>query len=47
MVVVFIASRVIVLDPEAERDLGEVGPDEVLIREASGQIRKVPRDRPT
>lgn len=45
-VVVFIAARVIVLGPEGELDLGEVGPDEVLIREPGGRIRKVPRDRP-
>ncbi len=45
-VVVFIGSRVIVLEPEGERDLGEVAPDEVLIRSPEGHIRKAPRVRP-
>ena len=42
-VVVFIEKRVIVLRPEGEEDLGEVAPDEVLIRDETGRIRKVPR----
>jgi len=42
-VVVFVGSRVIVLRAEGELDLGIVGPDEVLIAEGQGIIKKIPR----
>jgi len=41
--VVFIEKRVIVLRPEGEEDLGMVAPDEVLVSDEAGRIRKVPR----
>ena len=43
-VVVFIEKRVIVLRPEGEEDLGVVAPDEILISDETGRIRKVPRE---
>jgi hypothetical protein len=42
-VVVFIEQQVIVLLPDGEEDLGVVAPDEVLIRDEAGRIRKIPR----
>jgi len=42
-VVVFIEKRVIVLRPGGEEDLGVIAPDEVLLRDEKGLIRKIPR----
>jgi len=42
-VVVFVGSRVIVLKPEGELDLGIVAPDEVLIQDDRGNITKIRR----
>lgn len=41
--VVFIEKRVIVLRPEGEEDLGVVAPDEILVSDEKGRIRKVSR----
>ncbi len=41
--VVFIEKRVIVLRPEGEEDLGLVAPDELLVSDEAGRIRKVQR----
>lgn len=42
-VAVFVEKRVIVLLPDGEHDLGVIGPDEVVIRDEHGHIRKVLR----
>lgn len=42
--VVFIEKRVIVLRPEGEEDLGVIAPDEVLVSDEAGRIRKIPRE---
>lgn len=42
-VVVFIEKRVIILRDGGEEDLGVIAPDEVLVSDGRGRIRKVPR----
>lgn len=42
--VVFIGKRVIVLRPEGEEDLGVIAPDEVLVSDAQGRIKKISRE---
>jgi hypothetical protein len=44
-VAVFVEKRVIVLLPDGEQDLGVIGPDEVVIKDETGRIRKVPRNK--
>ena len=41
--VVFIEKRVIVLRPEGEEDFGVVAPEEILISDENGRIRKILR----
>ena len=42
-VAVFVEKRVIMLLPEGELDLGVIGPDEVVVKDEKGRIRKALR----